>query len=167
MKRLLMVLSMVALAATVFTPAAEADDPDVPGSGDACGTSEPVTPVVAGTLDPSDPSDWYDASFASGSQTLEVRVVASPLNPFGSTFSNGVELNIFEWDTTNDTCVQIDTVQCLIVFSGTNSCQPGEHEGFATYTFPSPGDYQVSVTQPSHLVGTVGQIPYLINEAVA
>lgn len=56
----LMVLPLVALAFALLAPAAQADDPDIPASGDACGTTAALSPGGAvGTVGDGDSEDWY------------------------------------------------------------------------------------------------------------
>lgn len=165
---------VVALVAGAFAPA-QAMDPDVPGSGTGpgfagCGATEPVTPLAVGTVgDPGDYSDWYDASFPSGSRTLELRSVFVPyVNPFGA-LSGGVELRVHAWNTSTNDCWLIAQVFCVTAFSVVDDDQPCQPHnapssgGAATYTFPAPGNYQVEV-RAARAGRTVKPANYIIRE---
>lgn len=158
-----MILPAVALIVGAFTPA-QAEDPDVPGSGSGCGATEPVAPLVVGTVGDVDSRDWYDASFASGTQTLEVRAL---FVPYLATAGSGVKVQFYKWDKGNNTCSRIAIERCgTLADFDPDPCQPHNFPssgGAATYTFPAPGDYQVEVgALLPGFAAVVDLVPYII-----
>lgn len=166
MRRWMALIAVAAVAVAVFAPA-QAADPDVPGSGTGCGSTEPLTPLVVGTVgEPGDSDDWYDASFASGTQTIELRSVFVPYVGGAQGTPSGVRLRVHLWDKSTNTCsFAIAYVFCDTVFSEFDDpgpCQPHNYPssgGAATYTFPGPGDYQVQVDADSDVPAS-----YIIRE---
>lgn len=144
MKRLL-ILPALAMAFGLLVPSAHAD-PDVPGSGSACGSSASIDPLVAGTLagDGSD-EDWYDVSYGTAGErelkvTSHAKVPKDPTNPL-SWIGSAMEVELYEWDQAANTCTLIFENSCGIGTCNPVSLAGGGWDGVVTQ--PGPGDYQL------------------------